>query len=175
MKPTLLLGMIGVAITFLVGYHMIYVRQRIQGQLIESQIAQEQADQQMQGEVATLLHRIERYRKRLPPAPDTSWLVREVVAIAQETGVELTSITQEAPQPLQRFTALSISLQFHASYHTLGALVDQIERSDQFLRVEQLGITSLPEDDGTVAVQLTVSTLFVPPAVNLLQLQAVGP
>ena len=79
MKPTLLLGVIGVAFMGFLGYHRINGWQQQQARLTQTQIAQEQDNQEVQADVASLLSQIEHYRKRLPREPDPSWLVREVV------------------------------------------------------------------------------------------------
>jgi Tfp pilus assembly protein PilO len=164
MKEALLLGGIGIASVVLIGYNFVYVPQQNQVKLIQAQVTQEQTNQATQAEVAALLLQVERYRKRLPEEPDPSWLTREVVALAQKSGVQLTFINQEPSQSFEQFTRLAVNLQFHASYHRLGSFIDEIERSEHFIRVEQL-IVSPSEKEDSAAIQLILSTLFVPPVV----------
>ena len=165
MKPVLLVGGIGVAIIALIGYNFIYVPRRHEVRVIETQRAEERVKQETAAEVAALLHQIERYRKRLPQEPDPSWLVREVVALAQKSGVEIASITQTAPQALGQFTLLAASVQFRASYHQLGRFLDDIERSDRFIRVESIHVAPFAGEE-LASIQLTFSTLFLPPVLN---------
>lgn len=163
MKPTLLFAIIGVAITGLFGYHGIYVRQQAQGRLIQTQIAQERENQQALADAAVLLQQLQQYRKRLPPEPDPSWLVREAVALAEHAGVQLTTLTQDAPKPLSQFTRLAVSLQFRASYHQLGAFLDELEHAHNYLRVESLDISRPQDEGGQATIKLVVSTVYLPP------------
>jgi Tfp pilus assembly protein PilO len=131
--------------------------------LIQAQVAQEQATQEMQQAVAALLDDLEAQRRQLPQEPDPSWLVREVVAVAQQSGVQLTTITQEPVQPFDQYTRLGVTLQLNASYHQLGAFLDELERSPAFIRVERIGLTRGVEDDKPAVIQVRLSTVYVPP------------
>lgn len=167
MKPTLLVAVIGLALGGLVGYHTIYAPQQEQARLIAVKAAQRQADQQAQDDTATLLKQIEQYRKRLPPEPEPSWLVQEVVAVGRQLGIELTTIAPDVPQETPQYTRLSVTLQFDATYHELGAFLDAIERSDAFIRVEHFDLASQRDaarerGAGKASVQLVVSSFYVP-------------
>ena len=166
MKPTFLVGVIGLALTGVIGYHGLYVRQQERAHLIHAQAEQEQAKQDTQQELASLLIQIEQYRKRLPPEPDPSWLVREAVAFGQKAGLELTTIAKESPQQFQQFTRLAISVQFTATYHQLGTFLDYLESSDRFIRVEHLEMSSPKETEGKASIRLVLSTVYLPPLVN---------
>lgn len=165
MRPLVLLAGIGVALTSLVGYNVVYVPQREQARLSQAQVAEEQANQHMQAEVAALLSHVEQYRTRLPNEPDPAALVRDVVELAQQSGVQLASITRgasETPQGFPNVTRLTVALTGTASYHQLGAFLDALERSERFLRVERFEIRRA-RDEEPAAVEVSVSTLYVPP------------
>jgi Tfp pilus assembly protein PilO len=163
MKPLFLLAGVSVAICWLVGYNVVYAPQQEQVRLSRAEIAAEQANQEMQAEVSALLTQVERYRKRLPEEPDPSVLLRDVMALVQQSGVQLTSVMREAPQELSQFTLLRVNLQVDASYHQIGAFLDALERSDRFMRVERLKVTRI-EPHEPASVNLVLSTLYVPPA-----------
>ena len=169
MKPSFLVGAIGVALSGLLGYHFIYARSQGQASVIQAQITEQQANQKAQAEVGALLRDVERYRKRLPAEPEPSWLVRETVALARNVGLELASISPESPQVGPQVTRLVIAVQFDATYHELGAFLDQIERSGHFLRIENIrlgGPTARAPERTTVSMSL--STLYLPPAAKLI-------
>lgn len=170
MKPTLLIAVIGVAIAGLFGYHGIYVRQQEQVRLIQGQIEQERANQQARADVAALVQEFERYRQRLPAEPDPSWLVREAVELGEQSGVDLKSFTQDAPQPFQKFTRLSVTLQLRASYHQLGMFLDRVERSDHYLHVDSLDVSPQrgEEDDDRASIKVVLSTIHLPPVRKLM-------
>ena len=144
---------------------MIYVPQREQVRLSRAQAAGEQATQEMQAEVAALLAQVERHRKRLPERPDPSALARDIVELAERSGVQLSSIARGVPEPLHGspdVTLLTVTLTGTSSYHQLGAFLAALERSERFLRVERFEI-SRPGDQGPVSLKMSVSTLYAPP------------
>ena len=163
MKLSLLVGLIGLAAAGFVGYNFIYEPQQAQVHLIQAQIAEEQVHQQTQAEVTNLLQEVDQYRARLPQTTDPSWLVRELVALAQKAGVQLTTINQDSPQAYEPFTRLGATLQFSASYHQLGTFLDAIERSERFIRVERVHLGASDGAHGAAAVEIACSTLFLPP------------
>ena len=167
-KPTLLLGIIAVAIVCSIAYTSIYVPAQQQVQLIQTQKTKERASQRTQADVAALLKTIEAYRKRLPSEGDPSWLVRETVALAQKAGVEISSINQEDPQKFSGFTRLAVNLQFTASYHQLGAFLDAIEHGDHFIRVDRIGLSrsNSRSGEGMASIKLAFSTIYLPPVLT---------
>ena len=163
-RPVPLLIGIGVFMAALIGYNALYIPQQEQVRLSQAKIVEEQATQQVQAEVTGLLSRAERYRARLPQEPDPSALVRDVVELAQRSGLQMTSITREPPEASAEFTRLSVTLQCTASYHQLGAFLDALERSDRFLQVDHLQMDRRAPTE-PIAIRLTMSTLHVPPLV----------
>lgn len=165
MKPTLLLAAIGLVTSSLFGYHLMYAPKQEQARVIAAQISQVQADQQAQHELAALLLQVDTYHKRLPPSPDPSWLVREVVALGRTAGIDLTLISQQDPQPIEQYTRLSISVQFQTTYHQLGKFLDILERAEPFIRVDRVDMSS-PRETGDATAQLHLSSIYVPPVLG---------
>ena len=167
MKATVLIGVAGVAFSSMISYHMIYVPRQEQVGLIQTKTAQTQADQQAQQDVAALLAQVERYRKRLASAPEPSWLAREAVSLCRKAGLEVTTINPGSPGELSDFTRLSVELNFRATYHGLGLLLDDIQHSEYLLRVERLSLASGSSEAGSQAsVNLVLSTLSLPPVLK---------
>lgn len=164
-KQTLLLGTIIVAFAGFFGYHMVYRPQQAKLAEYPRVLEREQADYQAQADVAALVERIESYRRRLPPGADTSWLVNEVVSVANDVGVQVTRIVPEPPRDLQGVTRLGVSLQVSASYHQLGVFLDRIERAALFIRVDRADLAGAsdanPSSERTI--QVVLSTLYIPP------------
>ncbi len=161
MKPFLVVLTIVVATTCGGWYYGIHVPAKNEIRLIQAQSPEERARQNTKEEVATLLAQIKRYRERLPSDADPSWLAQEVVELAQKAGVQLISITQVVPRSLDKFTLLSVNLQLTASYHQLGAFLDEVERSPHFIRVDSFSVDRA-ETDERGSVQVTFSTIVLP-------------
>lgn len=165
MRQTLLLGVTGVAFVCLFGYHKVYLPQREQVRLIRNQIAQEQASQRSQADVARVLLQVEGYRNRLAPDADPSWLVRELVRLGEQSNIQFTTIDQDPPQPYQKVTRLTVNLQLQASYHQLGTFLDELERSERFIRVDHFSLTPRGDKEGDLAsIRLVVSAFYLPPS-----------
>lgn len=164
-KQTLLLGAIIVAFAGFFGYHTVYRPQQAKLAEYPRVLEREQADYQTQADVAALVERIESYRRRLPPEANTTWLVNEVVSVANDAGVQVTRIVPEPPRDLQGVTRLGVSLQASASYHQLGAFLDRIERAPVFIRVDRVDLSGASETASSPerTVQIVLSTLYLPP------------
>ena len=165
LKQTLLLGTIIVAFAGFFGYHKVYRPQQAKLAEYPQVFEHEQADYQAQADVAALAERIESYRRRLSPEADTSWLVNEVVAVANDVGVQVTRIVPDPLRDVQGVTRLGVSLQVSASYHQLGAFLDRIERSPVFIRVDRAELSGGSETASSPerTIQVVLSTLYVPP------------
>lgn len=164
-QQTLLPGVIIVAFAGFFGYHMVYRPQQAKLAEYPQAFEREQADYQAQADVAALVERIESYRRRLPPEADTSWLVNEVVSVANDVGVQVTRIVPDSPRDLQGVTRLGVSLQVSASYHQLGAFLDRIERAPVFIRVDRADLSGASDTHPTSerTIQVVLSTLYLPP------------
>lgn len=163
MKPIVIGIVAGLALGYLVGYNNLYARQQSRVRLIQQQLAQEKTDQQARQETADLISQVERYQAKLPSEPDPSWLVREARAVGQKVGITITSISQQNPEPGKQATVLSITLRINANYHQLGRFLDELEHGKHFIRVDQLSVASGRNDSEKPAIQVTLSTLYVPP------------
>ena len=158
----LLVG-IEVLIAVVIGYRGIYAPQQRQVHALTERRTTETQFRQSAEEVAALVQQIERYRARLPQAPDPSWLVQELLDQARTAQIELTSITKDSSQPIGAATRLGVTVRFEASYHHLGRFLEAIERSEKFLRVEHVQVGRADPRGGPVTITLTCSTLVIPP------------
>ena len=163
MKSIVLIGALIFAVAGLLGYNVIYKRSQERLHLVQTHIAQEQATQQMQADVAGLYRQIEQSRKRLAPAADPSWLVNQVVALGEQAGLKFPTIDREAPQELPQYTRLAVTLQFRATYHQLGTFLDRVERSSHYFRVERLDVVRPGSAAQPSSVTLVLSTMYVRP------------
>lgn len=153
---------IQVALGGFVGYNFIHQPHQASLRAVDKEIEEARKTHQSQSDVAALLAQVERYRTRLAPQPDSSWLAREVVALSEQAGVKLTTIMQEAPRQVDPFTRLAIDVSFTATYHQLGAFLDLVEHAPRFIRADQLQIGASPQARGPVPIHLVLSTLYLP-------------
>lgn len=163
MKPLVMGAVVGLVLTYLIGYNQIYSRQQNQVRLLRSQLAQEQANQSLQKETEGLFKQLDEYRAQLPAEPDPSWLAREAMSASNRAGIEIDSIQQDPPRTDKLATHISVNLVFQATYHQLGTFLDALEKSDHFMRVERLSVASDRSSAGQSRIQLTLGTIALSP------------
>ncbi len=163
MRPTLLLAVIGVALTGWIGYHSIYLPHQQAIEAVHAQVAEEHDAQAVQASVARSLKQVEDARRRFAPEPDASWLIHQVAAVGREAGIELSTIEPEPLKPVGPLTRLGVRLNFSTGYHQLGTFLDYLERADHLLRVEQLSVRPTGgASEATAAVTLVISAFYLP-------------
>lgn len=163
---SLVTGAVVLVVAAPLGYNLLTTNQE-KVRLVQTNIAQERSTQQAQAELAATLRQIEQYRKRLAPEPNPSWLVNAVLAIGEQAGLQITTISQEVPRELPQFTRLAADIELTTSYHQLGNFLSRIEGADHFIQVENLEITPPRDTGGPIAVRLVLSTIYVRPVQKL--------
>ena len=141
----------------------VYLQQHQEVAAIQGQLEEQRRLQRLREQVAQSLRQVEGLCTHLAPSPDTEWLIRQVTTLAQKTGVEVSSIVPQAPNPIQDFTQLAVTLQLVTSYHELGKLLSEVESLPVLVRVEQLEVRS--EQGSMAQVRLILGALYAPPLV----------
>ena len=177
-KPVVISGLMVAAFASQIGYQGYREDQR-EIEQVRAQWQEAQQAQALRATVAKSLDEVARFRKRLPPEPETAWLIREVGRLAESAGVELTSITPQTPRQFQDVTYLAVALRLSTSYHTLGKFLATLESARDFLRVDELEVQQQAGGASAAAsrpaqVKLTVSTLYVPDPSRMATLTSKG-
>ena len=167
MKPSLVSGIIVLALSGYFGYHIGYVRPRETLQQVQKGLKEAQQEQELRSEVAVSLEKLEREQKQFAPKADPDWLLQEVGKLTRDAGVQVTSLS---PQPIQKqseFTQLAVSLQFEATYHQLGQFLSHVEHAEHAIRIDELDVSPQRANAGRAQVRLVLSTLYVPPVAGV--------
>lgn len=165
-KPALISGLLVAAIAGYLGHRTIYRDYQRTMTTLRAQLTDQQQTQGLREQAAQSLQEIERFRKQLPPQPETEWLMREVSRLAEEAGIQLTTILPANPKKvegLEGVMTLTVALDFTAPYHQLGKFLSVVESAPVFIRVDELMLAR--NEQGRAKVQLTVGTLYVPSGV----------
>jgi hypothetical protein len=85
--------------------------------------------------------------------------------------VHLLAISRETPQTFGQGKRLAVHLTLKATYSQIGMFLDDLERGDGFMRVEQLEIDASTKEspDEPMRVSLVVSTIYMAPIVKPVQ------
>lgn len=125
-------------------------------------------------------------RGQFAPTSDTEWLVNRLASRVQEAGLRMESIVPHAQVSVQDFQQLSVTVQLSAGYHQIGALLSQLENSDELIWVQELDIARPQEQAGWGSeaararsstlprVRLTLATLYVPEEIEWPKIRTVG-
>jgi Tfp pilus assembly protein PilO len=156
-------GAIVLALAGHFGYHHIYLKGQEEIRQARDVLQKAQALGGGKSQLASSLWVAEEYRKQLAPEGDVDWLVQEVGRIAQEAEVQLAAISPQRPRDIDGYTHLAVSLKFASSYHQLGHFLSRLESLPHHIRVEELEVTRADSSEQGIAIQLLLSTLYVPP------------
>ena len=166
LKPSVISGIIVLALSGYVGYDVAYVRPREAVERIQQQLKEAREEQALRTRVALSLQTLEQKRTQLALRPDPDWFLTEVGAVTKEAGIQVTSISPQSPKPGADGTALFVSLQVITTYHQLGRFLSRLESRPRLIRVDQLDVTPEQGFSGKVRVHLVLRTLYVPPVVT---------
>ena len=166
LKPSIVSGIIMLALAGYVGYHSAYVRPRKSVERIHQQIKEAREEQALRTRVAVSLQTLEQHREALALRPDPDWFLTEVGVVAKEVGLQVTSISPYPPKEGADATVLSVSLRLITTYHQLGRFLSQLESHDRLIHVDSLQITPDQGFSGKTYTNLVLSTLYIPPVMT---------
>lgn len=89
-------------------------------------------------------------------------VITEVKKMARASGVQSSGF-RYPDEVLEEFELVRRSIVFsvEGSYKELRSFIDAIERSKQFLMLEEIGVTDSGGKESTIRVRLRVSTMFI--------------
>ena len=159
MKPALISGIIVLAVGGYFGYHNAYVGPQEKLERVEQELKEAHEEQSLRTHVASSLQALEERQRRLAPKPDRSLLLQVADRLAQEAGIEITSISPEPHGEWGDFTRVAVSLEFTATFHELGHFLSGVERAEPSIRIEHLDLSPVRRSEGA-RVRLLLSTLY---------------
>ncbi len=160
MRPGLVSGLLVLLAAGLLGSR-IYAREQAKLVNIHQQFSEEQQRQALREDLASRLRQLDQIRSHLAPEVETEWLFEQVHTLAQNVGINVTSLTPLPPKPLEEFTQVGVNVQFESSYHQLGTFLSQLENAPAFLQVDDLEVGTGPQT-GVLSVRITISSFSVP-------------
>lgn len=167
MNPSLISGLIVLALAARIGYVNIYLTGQEEVQRIRTEQKQLEELQSLRMQVTGALEQSERLRVKFGQKSEPDGLVQEVDRLAQKVGIKLSRIGPEQTREASGFLYLAVSLQVTCTYHDLGNFLSEIENSEAFfIRVDELDVSRLPDAQGFASAKLVLSTLYVPPLIE---------
>jgi type IV pilus assembly protein PilO len=131
--------------------------------------AHRQALEEVKGKAEVNRLRVEEFYGRWlsSEADRLTQVIAEVKRMARTSGVR-TSGFRYPDEALEEFELIRRSLVFsvEGSYQQLRRFIDSLERSDQFLILEEIGVSDSGGDSSDIRVRMNVSTLFLGAAVS---------
>ena len=97
----------------------------------------------------SLQMRSEKYQKRLLPTSESSWLMNQLTKLTTSMGLTLLSIQPEKLPTSERLRGVAIRIGLNCSYHQLGQLIEKIENSDTFMRIQELNLEKTVTEETT--------------------------
>jgi len=139
--------------------------ERLSSTLTDMQAHRAALDEVMAKAETNRLHMEEFYGRWLSSEADRlTQVIAEVKRMARTTGVE-TSGFRYPGEALEEFELVRRSIVFSVdgSYNQLRRFVHALERSEQFLILDEIGLNESGGEGAVVRVRIAVSTLFLKP------------
>jgi Tfp pilus assembly protein PilO len=118
-----------------------------------SKLTQEIADESKHNILLESIHRLqmrlEERQKHLLPTLESAWLMNRLTQLTASMGLTLLSIQPEKFPASEKLQGVSIGMALNCSYHQLGQLVEKIENSDIFMRIQELNMEKAVTEETT--------------------------
>lgn len=92
---------------------------------------------------------LEERQKHLLPTLESAWLMNQLTKLTTSMGLTLLSIQPEKLPGSEKLKGVAIRGVLNCSYHQLGQLVEKIENSDTFMRIQELNLEKAATEETT--------------------------
>ncbi len=111
-----------------------------------------------------MIGKVQSYEKRLPAKTEIPLLLEQLSKIARETGVKILAITPsnvkktKVEKEDKPYVEIPISVTAQGGYHELGTFLNRMEKSDRFMKIAELLISTNSQDKKSHNLEMIVST-----------------
>lgn len=160
-KKLLLISIIIIVVALIVG-NSIFRTQSARVERLKAKVAQEKQKNRILIGIQKIEDEINSFLPRLLPKKDQDWLRRQATRIANESNVEILSISPKSPQDRGLYVWLPIGMEVECGYHQLGNFISLLESSRNLIWLESLDLTR-KEINGKVMgkAKIVVSTFYL--------------
>ncbi len=133
-------------------------------ELSKKTAAVEEAEELIEGqeryrqEIDQLKKRIEIYEDKLPEQREVPQLFRELDEIAGQSQIKIISVGSEQFEEREHYWRYWMDLALEGGYHELGRFINKLESLGRFIKVDDIQISSDPQNLLKHNIKLVVST-----------------
>lgn len=109
-------------------------------------------------EIAQLKGRIEVYEAKLPEQREVPQLFKALDEIAGQSQIKIIAVSSEELEEREHYQRYWRKLTLEGGYHALGRFINRLESSDRFIKLDDIQVTSNPENLLKHKINLVVST-----------------
>lgn len=91
----------------------------------------------------------EELQKHLLPTLESLWLMNRLTQLTTSMGLTLLAIQPEKFPASEKLQGIAVRVVLNCSYHQLGQLVEKIENSDIFMRIQELNMEKATTEETT--------------------------
>lgn len=153
----LLIGIIVGIIAVWVGYNHIYKPGMNNLGKLKGELGNESINKDISKRLSMYQGVLAGQRKYFGRHNDVLWLMDQVSKAANSSGLNIVSLTAQAPSTCSYFLVNSVNLVAGGSYHQLGDFVSAIEGLKGFVRIERLFFS---RNNKELSANITISTYF---------------
>jgi Tfp pilus assembly protein PilO len=128
----------------------------------ESQIAQSltlvQPIRELEEKQAATEQFIRSWRSKAPTPNRVAAVFAEVIRLARECDVEVTSLVPQAEQPLETIGLIPVALQAKGSYRSLHGMLERLETMSGLVWIEEMHLQ--PQDKASESLSCTIKLII---------------
>jgi Tfp pilus assembly protein PilO len=129
--------------TLVIGVKIIYRPQNAQAIKLKAEIKKETDKNSLISEIISGQNEIKHYQERFSPEEGTGWLENKLNQLADNLGLKLLGIKPKAKERENSgLLPLTVEVKLEGSYHKIGKLVSQLEKSSEFIEVNKIKMSS---------------------------------
>ncbi len=150
-------------LSFLVKGRVVSLR-AISMELSKKTAAVEEAEELIEGqeryrqEIDQLKKRIEIYEDKLPERREVPQLFRDLDEIAGQSQIKILEVGSDVVEDNDQYRGYSRRLELEGGYHELGRFINKLESLGRFIKVDDIQISSDPQNLLKHNIKLVVST-----------------
>jgi len=110
--------------------------------------------------IARLNKEIDHYEKKLPGEKEIPAVLKYLSVSAKKLNVKITGIKPvgQNQDKEQIYYSVPILVKAKCGYHQLGRFINELEKTDRFMKISNINIKGKPYQDNSLNIQLSVVT-----------------
>ncbi len=114
---------------------------------VAHQLSEERNKSAILGEISAIQNAMKAYEPQFIQKNQVSVIIQDLNQMAQKSGVALNSVTPGQVEVVGDYERVTFGLQAFGKYHLIGDFISRIESYQQFLKIQNLDVTTIIDNE----------------------------